>query len=46
MRKLAVLGLSLLCATPAFAWVGKGHRMIGELAVKSSPAEIPAFLKT
>ena len=46
MRKLAVLGLSLLCATPAFAWGGKGHRMIGELAVKSFPAEIPAFLKT
>ena len=46
MRKLLVLGLSLAIATPAFAWGGKGHRIIGELAVKNFPAEIPAFLKT
>jgi hypothetical protein len=37
----------LLClATPALAWGGKGHRIIGELAAANFPAEIPAFLKT
>ena len=44
MRKLFLLGLAL--ATPALAWGGKGHRIIGELAVRNFPAEIPAFLKT
>lgn len=46
MRKLLLLGLSLAIASPALAWGGKGHRIIGELAVKNFPAEIPAFLKT
>lgn len=46
MRKLILVCLSLACATPALAWGGKGHRIIGELAVKNFPAQIPAFLKT
>ena len=30
----------------ALAWGGKGHRLIGELAMKTLPPEAPAFLKT
>jgi hypothetical protein len=44
MRKLFLLGLFL--ATPALAWGGKGHRIIGELAVRNFPKAIPAFLRT
>ena len=33
-------------AAPAFAWGAKGHRMIGEIAVRNFPAAIPAFLRT
>ena len=39
----AVLGLA---SSAAFAWGPDGHRMIGELAVKSLPADLPAFLRT
>jgi hypothetical protein len=47
MRRLFPIALALLAAgAPAFAWGGKGHRIIGELAAKNFPAEIPAFLKT
>jgi len=40
-----------LCASPmnadsALAWGASGHRMIGELASQSLPAEIPEFLRT
>jgi len=47
MRKL-VIGILLLAASqaPAFGWGAKGHRMIGELAARNFPAQIPAFLKT
>jgi hypothetical protein len=43
--------LFLACAlavTPvqAMAWGAAGHRMIGELAVRNFPKEIPAFLRT
>ncbi len=37
-----VWGASL---SAAFAWGPDGHRMIGELAMKSLPAELPAFLR-
>ena len=30
----------------AWAWGGTGHRIIGELAAKNFPSQIPAFLKT
>jgi hypothetical protein len=44
MRKFLI---AVLIALPqaAFAWGGVGHRIIGELAVRSFPAEIPAFLR-
>lgn len=42
---LACLLLALSSA-PAFAWGGTGHRIIGELAVKNFPKQIPAFLRT
>jgi hypothetical protein len=45
MRHAIFLSLLLLPA-PALAWGGTGHRMIGELAAKSFPKQIPAFLKT
>jgi hypothetical protein len=49
-RRLALAGLSLLVATlasePASAWGAKGHRIIGVLAARNFPAEIPEFLRT
>ena len=44
-----LLSISLaaaLSAPAAYAWGPDGHRMIGELAVRSLPAELPAFLRT
>ena len=39
--------LAFLAGTaPAFAWGSKGHRMIGEIAVRNFPTAIPAFLRT
>jgi len=35
-----------LLPSDAFAWGSAGHRMIGELAVKDLPDEVPAFLRT
>jgi hypothetical protein len=48
MRKLIAAVLLTLAAFPApsFAWGGAGHRMIGELAARNFPKDIPAFLKT
>jgi hypothetical protein len=43
MRKL--IALSLLCVTPAFGWGYVGHNMIGEVAARSFPSELPAFLR-
>jgi len=39
----AVLGF---VSSAALAWGPDGHRMIGELAVKALPADLPAFLRT
>ncbi len=41
----AVAALSLLPAQ-ALAWGAMGHRMVGEAAAKTLPAEVPAFLRT
>jgi hypothetical protein len=41
---LACLLLALSSA-PVFAWGGTGHRYIGELAVRSFPKQLPAFLR-
>ena len=35
-----------LASSSAFAWGPDGHRMIGELAVKNLPGDLPAFLRT
>jgi hypothetical protein len=47
---LGIVGPLILCgalanADTAFAWGASGHRMIGEFAMQSLPAELPAFLK-
>jgi hypothetical protein len=46
--RLAVSILLLGTALPsaAFAWGAAGHRMLGELAAKNLPDEIPEFLRT
>ena len=47
MKRILIAALLLGAAqTPAFAWGGTGHRMIGELAVKNFPTTLPAFLRT
>jgi hypothetical protein len=43
---LSIALAAALSATTAYAWGPDGHRMIGELAMKSLPAELPAFLHT
>jgi hypothetical protein len=45
---LIPLGLACALALPgsALAWGGAGHRMIGEAAMQSLPADLPAFLRT
>jgi hypothetical protein len=42
LAPLAVLGLH---ATPAFAWEETGHRLIGVVAAKAFPPELPDFLR-
>ena len=50
MLKSSALLVSILCiasmsSTGAFAWGSSGHRVIGELALKSLPPELPDFLR-
>jgi hypothetical protein len=42
----AWLALLLLMPGPARAWGASGHRMIGQVAIRALPAEVPAFLRT
>jgi hypothetical protein len=42
LSSVCILGLM----SGAGAWGPDGHRMIGELAVKALPADLPAFLRT
>lgn len=43
---LAAAGLiGAFAVTQALAWGASGHRMIGQLAVETLPAEIPGFLR-
>ncbi len=44
-RSLVVLALLAATPTQAFAWGATGHRIIGRLAVRALPPEIPAFLR-
>lgn len=47
MRKAVLAAVSLgLAVQGALAWGPDGHRMIGTLAVKALPDEVPAFLRT
>jgi hypothetical protein len=49
MKRLPVAALAALAVaapTSLLAWGGTGHRIVGELAVRALPAEVPAFLRT
>ncbi|MFI4964135.1 MAG: S1/P1 Nuclease [Caulobacterales bacterium] len=50
MKRLAslalVAALSALVPSAVFAWGSTGHRLIGQAAMRSLPAEVPAFLRT
>ncbi len=49
MKRLSALALAaVLAAAPSslFAWGNTGHRMLGEIAMRALPGEIPAFLRT
>jgi hypothetical protein len=42
----AIAALSLAAPSSLLAWGNTGHRMVGELAMKALPAELPPFLRT
>jgi hypothetical protein len=47
MRRIMIAGLMLAAShNVALAWGAAGHRIIGELAAKNFPSQIPAFLRT
>jgi hypothetical protein len=46
MRKLILAVTLALLPVPALAWGYVGHRMIGEVAARHFPAELPEFLRT
>lgn len=46
MRKLLLTVMLATAPLPAGAWGYFGHRMISEVAVKSLPADLPAFLRS
>ena len=46
MRALCLAAVLALLPVQAFAWGYAGHRMIGEVAARHLPAELPGFLRT
>ena len=49
MKRVSALALAaVIAAVPSslFAWGAGGHRMLGEIAMKALPADVPAFLRT
>jgi hypothetical protein len=49
MKRLTVVALAAIAvAVPSslLAWGNTGHRIVGELAMRALPAELPAFLRT
>lgn len=49
MKRFPALALAaVIAAAPSslFAWGNTGHRMLGEIAIRALPAEMPAFLRT
>lgn len=47
-RLVSLLAAAAIVAAPtlALAWGSSGHRMIGEVAVRALPPELPGFLRT
>lgn len=45
-RVLALVAAVAALPTAALAWGNTGHRMIGEVAIRALPAELPAFLRS
>src|SRR5262245_40335988 len=48
MKRLPVIALAALAVavpTTLLAWGNTGHRIVGELAARALPAEVPAFLR-
>lgn len=44
---LLACAMSIACvSSSALAWGPDGHRMIGELAIKALPSDVPAFVRT
>jgi hypothetical protein len=46
MRKALLAMLLAAVPVPALAWGGTGHVMIGEVAARNFPAQIPSFLRS
>lgn len=49
MKRLPAIALAaVIAAAPSslFAWGNTGHRMLGEIAIKALPVEVPPFLRT
>lgn len=49
MKRLAAAALAVLAAatpTALLAWGNTGHRIVGELAIRALPSDLPAFLRT
>ena len=49
MKPLAFAAFAVLITAmpgPVLAWGGSGHRIIGQLAIRNLPAEVPRFLRT
>lgn len=49
MKRLPLVALAALAvAMPSslMAWGGSGHRMVGEIAMRTLPKDLPAFLRT
>jgi hypothetical protein len=45
-QTLALTATLSLSVSPAFAWGGAAHRMIGTLAIETLPSNLPGFLRT
>jgi len=48
VKRLAAISALLILAAPApaLAWGGTGHRIVGTVAMRALPSEVPAFLRT
>lgn len=46
MAVAALAALAVATPTPLLAWGNTGHRIVGELAMRALPGEMPAFLRT